>query len=308
MLRFINVSEISRNMIPRVLRDKISIPLFIILTFAFSWTCWFLVPHFSHVALYIQLRVRPRHEISIRPLLLYLGNFIPGLVALALSIGLAGRAELTNLLKKLNPLRPRPRCYLFAILIPSVALFVGACLNILDTGTSIGLPASFLEWVKWLLTNLTLAPLWEELGWRAFLLPRLQATRTGFHASMLIALIWGIWHLPVKYFDFQDVAHSVSFLPFFSVFFVLVSGLSIILTWLYNISQGSIVPCIIFHGVFNAFSPYLIDAPAARDGIMPFVWASMSICLAAIFLLFLNGENLGGPSALPNFEQTQVRE
>jgi CAAX protease family protein len=301
MLRFINAPEIPRNMIPSSIRDKISVPLFVILTIALSWTCWFFVPRFTHVGLYIQILGHPRHQILIRTLLIYLGNFVPGLVALALSVGLASRGELWDLLKQLNPRRSRPRCYLFAILIPALVPLVGACLNILDTGTPFSLPASFWQWAKWLFTNLALAPLWEELGWRAYLLPRLQTTRTSLHASMLIALIWGIWHLPVKYLDFHEAANNVSFLPFFCVFLVLVAGLSIILTWLYNISQGSIVPCIILHGLFNALTPYLVDAPAARDGIMPFVWSSVSICFAAIFLLFLNGENLGGPSAASKF-------
>ncbi len=287
-------------MIPGSVRDKLSVPFFVVLTFALSWTCWFFVPRFTHVGLNIQLPGHSRHLISIRAVLICLAGLVPGILAIVLSLGLAGRAGRLNLLKQLNPLRARPRCYVFAILMPPAILFVGAFLNILDTGTPFSVPASFWQWLKWALTNLALSPLWEELGWRAFLLPRLQTARTSFHASMLITLIWTMWHLPFKYLDYDETAHGIPFLAFFCMFFVSVSALSIILTWLYNISQGSIVPCIILHGVFNALIPFLVDAPAARDGIMPMVWSSISLCVAAIFLLFLNGENLGRPNADAN--------
>jgi membrane protease YdiL (CAAX protease family) len=243
----------------------------------------------------------------ISSLLTYLGAVMPGLVALTLSIGLVGRVELLNLVKRLNPLRSKPRCYVFAVLIPLAALFIGAFFNILDTGSSFALAEPW-PWTKWFFTSLFISPLWEELGWRGFLLPRLQATRTGFHASMIIAPIWGIWHLPLKYLESTVATQSVHFLPFFCVFCVAVSGLSIILTWLNNISHGSIVPCIIFHAVFNAVSPYMVEFPAAKDGIMPIVWSTITICLAATILLFLNGENLGRPTELPIPAQVETLE
>ena len=296
-------------MISGSIRDKISVPLFIILTYVLTWTCCFFIPRFAHVRLSV-LILSLRFEIMIPTLLTYLGGVVPGLVALTLSIGLEGRAELLILLKRLNPLHPQRRCYVFAVLLPLAVLFVGSLLNSLDTGTSFG-SAAFWPWAKWLFTSVTIVSLWEELGWRGFLLPRLQATRTGFHASMIIAPIWGIWHLPIKYLKYlsrSEEAHSVSFLAFFCVFCVAVSGLSIILTWLYNISHGSIVPGIILHGVFDAVGPLFVDAPATRDGIMPFVWSSITICIAATFLLFLNGEDLGRPPSPLNSVRTQILE
>jgi uncharacterized protein len=307
MLRFADVPEVQHNMIPGSRRDKFSVPLFVVLTFVLSWTCWFLVPRFLHVRLNVLILGHFRYEIMIRTLLSFLGAFIPGLVALTLSTGLGGSAELLNLLKRLNPFRPQPRCYVFAILIPLAALFTGACMNIMDTGTPFALPEPW-PWIKYLFTNVALAPLWEELGWRGFLLPRLQATRSGFHSSMLIGLIWGIWHFPLKRLEFSETPRTVSFLPYFCMFCVLAFGLSVILTWLYNISQGAIVPCIIFHAVFNAANPYFVQEPSARDGMPPLIWASLSVCLVAVVLLFLNGENLARPSSNPISEQKQITE
>jgi len=103
MLRFTNAPEISRNMIPGSIRDKISVPLFVTLTFALSWTCWFFAPRFAHIGLYIQILGYLRREFLIRTLLIYLGNFVPSLLALALCIGLAGRGGLWDQKERLRP-------------------------------------------------------------------------------------------------------------------------------------------------------------------------------------------------------------
>lgn len=307
MLKFIERSEAPHNMVLSSRRDKIAVPLFVILTYVVSWTLCFFTTHFAHVRLYV-LVVGHRAQIMVPTLLIYLGGVVPGLVALAVSFGLGGRGELISLLKTLNPLTPQRRCYVLAVLLPLVVLLAGSLLNSLDAGTSFGTPAMW-PWVKWLFTSITVVSLWEELGWRGFLLPRLQAKRTGFHASMVIAPVWGVWHFPIKYLSHPTEARGISFVSFFCVFLLSVCGLSIILTWLYNISRATIVPGIILHGVFNALVVLLVDAPATRDGIKPFVWSSISICLAATLLLFLDGENLGRSTlSSPSSDENQSLE
>jgi membrane protease YdiL (CAAX protease family) len=82
----------------------------------------------------------------------------------------------------------------------------------------------------------------EELGLRGFALPRLQETRTPFHASLIIGIFWGAWHLPVLIG--RDLLSIIAFA-------LLAIGLSMLFTLLFNGSGGSLIPVLLFHATQN---------------------------------------------------------
>lgn len=80
----------------------------------------------------------------------------------------------------------------------------------------------------------------EEIGWRGYLLPKLQNYYTALKATLFLTFIWYFWHLPMFFYRF-DLFFAIMFmLP------LLISG-SIVFTYLYNASKGSILIVIIFH-------------------------------------------------------------
>lgn len=89
----------------------------------------------------------------------------------------------------------------------------------------------------------------EEQGWRAVLLPLLQKSANPLVATLLITVIWELWHLPLTlggvYGDGNAVAITLyrltGMLPF-----------ALILTALYNASRGSVFLCVVFHACFNS--------------------------------------------------------
>src|SRR5690625_326901 len=87
----------------------------------------------------------------------------------------------------------------------------------------------------------------EEIGWRGFLLREFHAL--GFwKASLLIGLIWGLWHAPLTIF----AGHNYPSTPIFGVLMITVSCMlmSPIFAFI-TIRSRSIFPAAFFHGVIN---------------------------------------------------------
>lgn len=100
-------------------------------------------------------------------------------------------------------------------------------------------PIGLLALPMWILTF----GIGEEAGWRGFALPRLQRNRSALKATVILWLIWAGWHLPLFFYSYD-----LSVLPGFT--FGLLAG-SIIFTWLYNSSGGSVLMTAFWHGLFN---------------------------------------------------------
>lgn len=87
----------------------------------------------------------------------------------------------------------------------------------------------------------------EELGWRGYALPRLQRHYTAFTASLFIGIVWTFWHLPL--FIFDHATYGTRPLGLYLVFAI---GLSVVLTWLYNSTSGSVFLSAVLHAGVNS--------------------------------------------------------
>jgi membrane protease YdiL (CAAX protease family) len=87
----------------------------------------------------------------------------------------------------------------------------------------------------------------EELGWRGWLLPRIEQGRSRFLATLWVGGIWAVWHLPVLFSGLKNAA----------AFVVIVFNVSLLLTEIWRRSKGGIWGVAIAHGSLNApFSFY----------------------------------------------------
>jgi membrane protease YdiL (CAAX protease family) len=96
-----------------------------------------------------------------------------------------------------------------------------------------------------LLLNLLMGPLGEELGWRGFLYPEIKVKYGWMASAMIVGLIWSLWHAPLWLLDSPQ-----SKIPFWA-FSINVMLLSILMSIIYNHSQGSIIIVILLHLTFN---------------------------------------------------------
>jgi membrane protease YdiL (CAAX protease family) len=118
-------------------------------------------------------------------------------------------------------------------------------------------------------------PLGEELGWRGFALPKLLEKYSPLKASVLLGIVWGVWHLPALFVGGspQEGASIV----FFIVGAIIISVLS---TWLYLNTGGSVLITTLLHLVIN-FSLSVIGAP---------IWLFMLLtAIATSILIFMQG-------------------
>lgn len=86
----------------------------------------------------------------------------------------------------------------------------------------------------------------EETGWRGFALPRLQHGRTALRATVILAIFWGLWHLPFFTYLYR-LRGLAELIGFYVCFF---AG-ALWLTFLYNSSGGSVLMTILWHISWN---------------------------------------------------------
>jgi membrane protease YdiL (CAAX protease family) len=123
-----------------------------------------------------------------------------------------------------------------------------------------------------LLLSILTFGLGEETGWRGFALPRLQKGRSALAATMILAAFWALWHLP-QFFYMLDPSMAV-------VWMLGLFASAVILTWLYNSTQDSILMVAIWHGCFN-----FVTASTADAGILPAVMTTIVIIWAAVVIV-----------------------
>ncbi len=133
----------------------------------------------------------------------------------------------------------------------------------------------------------------EETGWRGFALPLLQNRMTPLVASVVLGVMWGVWHFPVK-FDvlFYGAGGAVVLYGLLVVRFVF---LSIVMTYFYNRVGGSTLIAIAMHGLHNDSAGLM--GRITGDGLAPYVISEIDLLLpiavVACALVLLTGRGLG---------------
>lgn len=182
-------------------------------------------------------------EITLSNPWVILGVYFPSLTSLALTAVLEGRAGLGRLVRRLNPAAVRPVWYA-GVLLGMPLLAALAMLLLGDRPAFVGLKAALTGVGLGLV--LDPGPIGEELGWRGYALPRLLERASPLVATLVLGVIWAIWHLPAFYLP--GMPQSQLNLALFFVFAICVSA---VMTWCHLGTGGSILLAILIHLVAN---------------------------------------------------------
>jgi uncharacterized protein len=123
----------------------------------------------------------------------------------------------------------------------------------------------------------------EELAWRGFALPRLQAKHNALVSSVILSVPFTLFHLPL----FFDPAMNMG--PFAS-FAIRAIALTILFTWLYNHTRGSVLLAYFMHAAFNTWTRVFSIDP--DNFFQDWMMTVVMVILALIVVAFSGAKNL----------------
>lgn len=175
----------------------------------------------------------------------------PLISAIIVTLIYRGKSGLKELFRKVITWKVSVRWYVWALILPVIPQWIGLFLWAKLTDTEIILPtvADYLS--SWLRIALISAAYYitEELGWRGFMLPRILSMHTWIKSSLLVGIIWSVWHYPLwitsSVATTGSLTHVVLMVTACSVF---ATGVSVMLTWIFKNTRGSILLGMILHG------------------------------------------------------------
>lgn len=102
---------------------------------------------------------------------------------------------------------------------------------------------------------LFLAPTMEEIGWRGYGVESLKNTGSLFRQTVIFALLWNLWHLPLFFSKGNYQYELLQANPLYALNFVIsLFPASILMNWIFYKNNRSVLAIIIFHFMLNFFS------------------------------------------------------
>ncbi|SDK58549.1 CPBP family intramembrane glutamic endopeptidase [Natronorubrum texcoconense] len=242
---------------------------FVLLTFLISWTAW---------GVLAVLGVKP--GINLGGVLWLLGGLGPPISAVVVTRMTDGSQSTRELLSRLLRWQVSWRWYGVAVLLPGVVVISTLIFDSQIRGMNTPFPAPefALLFVGMIVASSVIGGGLEEIGWRGFALPRLQSSLDALTASVIIGVVWMVWHAPLFVVP-GAVQTDLPVLPF------VVQGiaLAVVFTWLYNSTNGSVLLAVFLHGSFNAWVSTVWLLRADVDPVTLWIMAIV-VCLIAIGL------------------------
>ncbi|MFC1975447.1 type II CAAX prenyl endopeptidase Rce1 family protein [Chloroflexota bacterium] len=215
-----------------------------------------------------------------------LGPMVTGIGFTYLTYGQEGRRDYW--LRIIDFKRISVRWYLVIFLLVPILNALAALFDILlgGSGATWGEAAvNFLSAPLSIIPSIlfaSLIPFIEELGWRGYVLDRLQGRWSALVSTLILGTVWSLWHLPLFFVEgTYQYNLGVGSLTFW-LFMIGIIPLSFSFTWIYNNTRRSTLAVILFHSMVN-FTGEIIAITERADTYSILLWFVAAIGIAVIW-------------------------
>lgn len=221
---------------------------FFVLAYAISWIAW--------------LPAVAGYRGSLNQPLSMIAQFGPALAALV--VAWYSGASVRGLARRIVRWRVAPWWYAVVLGLPVLLVGVESALfGLLGNPVDLSLiPGKLVGFVPTVVVLTLIAGLGEEPGWRGFALPRMQGRLAPVAATLVLGVLWALWHLPLVFVDPRFPHGFTSLAPLVLLALLTLAGISLMAffyTWVYN-ATGSVLLCMLLHGSFNTATGF-VPAP-----------------------------------------------
>jgi len=248
---------------------KIKVIFFLTLTFIISWIAWGIIAILTHLDL---------AQFGDTTVMI---GFVIGGTSPAISAFVTKRKfdkeQFHDFLKQHIKFKVNIGWYFWLILMPYILTGIPWFLNFLSTGKTEPIFNQPLYMVLAFLPMMIIGGGLEEIGWRGLLLPELLKKQSKFFASLIVGVIWVIWHFPLWFV--KDSPQADLNLGLFAITVISMSYLFTIL-W----ETRSIGMCILFHAFFNSYGTTM-NTPSINPWLDNII--KLILCISIFFLFRL---------------------
>ncbi len=250
--------------------------IFFLVAFGFTWLFW-MPDALSKMGV---IPTSPLTQLG------FLGAFGPLVSAVIITAIWEGGRGLVALFSKAGDYHFKKRWWLSIILLFPLLVASAFLMAVATDGT---IPVSEVFSNPWILfpaffSVLFLSgPFEEEFGWRGYALPRLQAKFNALVSSLILGFIWALWHIP----QFLIPGNGMFYKTPFWTFVPTVIAATVLFTWVYNNTNGSLLAVLLLHTTFN-LSMFTFPVLDTSRG---YLYVLALFAIAAIVVVVIFGSN-----------------
>lgn len=220
----------------------------------------------------------------------FLGPAIAGLLMTAI---IGGREGLRDLRDRLFKWRIGLKWYAIALL--TAPIIVTPLLFIFSLYSPVFLPGIVTSSDKvaaimtGIVTGILFGGLMEELGWTGFAVPVLLKRFSAFKTGLIVGILHGVWHFPVKIL----ISGPLGLSPFLAIDLITavvnLTAWRILMVWIFNRTGGSLLATMLMHASLTGSTLFILATTATGGSLVVYnVAAAAAVWMVVAAIVLLN--------------------